>query len=158
VEVHAFCAAGAHRNSGGVDVQYRLDHNYDDFIRRFFSMPAAGVLWPRTLWAAPENYLWLAAYLIDGTIHPLDGAVPRLKWGGRAQRFRLGDILPPGMILVITNWSENVNQWHHSSNYRMLSRSRVALDLALTGTRVFRNALDHSRSVSMSLEENLPES
>jgi hypothetical protein len=64
-------------------------------------------------------------YLTDGTRKSLDKVLWRFEWGGRDQQFRLGDILPTGMHIVIENSANEARAWALYSAYLRLPSQTV---------------------------------
>jgi hypothetical protein len=116
----AFCTAGAACSGSAVQVDHHSDDDYNMFIRRFLDTQEIAAIWPRTVRQLqltgdhtsddlrryvipeeiPDDQLWLAVYVTDGTRKGLDSCMARLKWGRRGQSFRLRNILP-----ARTRWS-----------------------------------------------------
>jgi hypothetical protein len=142
-----YCTGGTFANSGQIQVCCRPEDDYNTFMQRFFETSAAAMLWPRAfallrkrgyhtdddfrLYMVPNGIIAdifkMITYLTDGKRKALDRVLWRLKWGGRGQRFHLGDILPSGMMLVIMNSHEEAKAWADHSAYLRLPMQLIRL-------------------------------
>jgi hypothetical protein len=90
-------------------------HTDDDF--RLYMIPNGTV----------DDMFKMIIYLTDGGRKALDRVLWRLKWGGKGQRFHLGDILPSEMVSIIRNYHEEAKAWANHSAYLKLPMQLIRL-------------------------------